>query len=57
MFHNTDTFYLPSHFPLVLSFSIDKNGFDTVAFRHAGKSPDNVGITGPICFKVLLEMT
>ena len=54
-----DVVYISRHllpsFPLALSSSviIHKNGVETVAFRHAGKSQDKVGGTGPILKKHL----
>ena len=39
VFHNTDTFYLPSPFPLTLCVLINKKGVDTMTFRLTGKSP------------------
>jgi hypothetical protein len=51
VFHNTDTFYLPSPLAHALSDAIIKNGVGTVVFRHAGKSEDKVGGAGPICLR------
>jgi hypothetical protein len=51
VFHNTDTFYLPSPLALALSVAINTNGVETVAFRHAGKSQEKIGAAGPICWR------
>ncbi len=41
-------FCLPSPSPLDLSFVINKNVVETVAFRHSGTSEDKVGVTDPM---------
>jgi hypothetical protein len=56
VFHNTDTtFYLHSPFPLTLCVLINKKGFDTMRFRHTGKSPrrnlKTKWVGGPICMR------
>ena len=54
VFHSTDTFYLPSPFPLTLCVLINKKGVDTMTFRLTGKSPrqnlktKSMGAGGPI---------